>query len=48
MSDSLLRDALQLHQSGRLQDAERLYGEVVKENPGHCEALYLLGIAGAP
>ena len=33
-----------LHQQGRLAEAERLYDEVLQHEPGHFDALHLLGI----
>ena len=45
MNDSLLRNAFQLHQSGRIAEAAGLYGEILKADPDHCDALYLLGVA---
>jgi protein O-GlcNAc transferase len=44
MSDTLLRDAFQLHQAGRLADAARLYSQVLKTEPKRFDALYLLGL----
>ena len=32
------------HQAGRLDDAERIYREVLRVQPGHSEALHLLGL----
>jgi tetratricopeptide (TPR) repeat protein len=39
-----LESALRLHQSGRLQEAERLYREVVRDDPFDSDALHLLGV----
>ncbi|HEX5128221.1 MAG TPA: tetratricopeptide repeat protein [Usitatibacter sp.] len=36
--------ALQLHQAGRIDEAERLYREVLREEPGHAVALHYLGL----
>jgi len=33
-----------LHQAGRLAQAERLYREVLRENPDNPDALHLLGV----
>jgi tetratricopeptide (TPR) repeat protein len=35
---------LALHQQGRLTDAERIYGEVLRQKPNHFDALHLLGV----
>jgi predicted O-linked N-acetylglucosamine transferase (SPINDLY family) len=45
MSDQLLRTAFRLHQQGNLAEASRLYGEVLRIQPRHFDALYLLGFA---
>ena len=45
MSDQLLQTAFQLHQQGNLAEASRLYGEVLRLQPRHFDALYLLGFA---
>src|SRR5215472_13421003 len=42
-SGSLLHEALASHQAGRLEDAERLYGDVLREQPGQFDCLHLLG-----
>jgi len=49
MSDipELLRRALALHQEGRLDDAERLYGEILASAPDHAGALGLFGLSQA-
>ena len=36
--------ALQYHQAGRLQDAERLYHQILTVNSRHSDALHLLGV----
>ncbi len=36
--------AMRHHQSGRLQDAERLYRQILAEQPRHADALHLLGV----
>lgn len=41
---ALLRSAVQLHQAGRLREAEPLYKEVLGQAPGHPDALHLLGV----
>jgi predicted O-linked N-acetylglucosamine transferase (SPINDLY family) len=43
MNEQLLRAAVHLHQQGNLAEAGRLYGEVLRINPKHFDALYLLG-----
>jgi len=45
MSDALLRNAYSLHQAGKLADAARIYGEVLKMQPQRFDALYPLGLA---
>jgi glycosyltransferase involved in cell wall biosynthesis len=45
MSDNLLFDqALALHQSGRMVEAEELYQHVLQQQPDHPGALHLLGV----
>jgi tetratricopeptide (TPR) repeat protein len=39
--------ALQHHQAGRLQEAERLYRKVVAQRPNHADALHMLGVLSA-
>jgi tetratricopeptide (TPR) repeat protein len=39
-----LRQALALHQQGRLIEAERLYEAVLRDAPDHFDALHLLGV----
>jgi protein O-GlcNAc transferase len=36
--------ALALHQQGKLADAERIYSEVLRQQPNHFDALHLLGV----
>ncbi len=43
-TEQMFATALQLHQTGRLQDAERLYLQVVALAPRHSDALHLLGV----
>jgi predicted O-linked N-acetylglucosamine transferase (SPINDLY family) len=45
MSDQLLKTAFRLHQEGKLADASRMYQDVLKLQPRHFDALYLLGFA---
>jgi tetratricopeptide (TPR) repeat protein len=40
----MLDDALQLHQSGRFSEAERLYQRILAINPRHPDCLHLLGM----
>lgn len=43
MSQALFNQASGLHQAGRLDEARRLYGQVLQANPRHADALHLLG-----
>ena len=43
----MLSQAMQLHQSGRLDDAEALYQRLLGVNPRHADALHLMGLAKA-
>ncbi len=36
-----------LHQQGKLTEAERIYGEVLRQQPNHFDALHLLGVVAA-
>ena len=42
--DALVADAKQLHQAGRLIEAERLYGQALELDPRHGDALHYRGI----
>ncbi len=42
--ESKFRQALGLHQQGRLADAEQGYREVLRDQPHHFDAAYLLGV----
>src|SRR5436190_20383801 len=42
--DQLLRTAVAYHQSGRLAQAEALYGQILIESPNHDAALHGLGV----
>ena len=44
MSNFLLQNAQRLHQAGNLAEAARLYGEVLRIDPGQFEARYALGV----
>jgi tetratricopeptide (TPR) repeat protein len=39
-----INHALELHQAGRLQEAEALYRQILQRDPEHVDALHLLGI----
>ncbi len=39
-----LQTAFDRHQAGDLPQAERLYREILQSDPGHCEAMHLLGV----
>ena len=43
MSEESLRQALDYHREGRLNDAAILYEQIIEADPGHFDALYLLG-----
>jgi protein O-GlcNAc transferase len=43
MTTSLLRDAYSEHQRGNLEQAARLYAEILRADPGNLDALCLLG-----
>ncbi|MBU6477263.1 MAG: tetratricopeptide repeat protein [Xanthomonadaceae bacterium] len=43
----MLEDLIQLHQAGRLDEAENGYRQLLAENPENAEALHLLGILRA-
>ena len=42
---SKLRDAIALHQQGRIEQAEAAYREILQLEPRHFEALHMLGLA---
>jgi tetratricopeptide (TPR) repeat protein len=42
-----MQDAVALHRQGRLREAEKLYGRVLKAAPDHFDALHLLGLVKA-
>ena len=44
MTNFLLQNAQRLHQAGNLAEAARLYGEVLRIDPGQFEARYALGV----
>ena len=43
MNETLLQSAWRAHQRGDLAEAARLYGEILRANPRHFDALYSLG-----
>ncbi len=44
-AEARLQEAITLHQQGRLADAERVYRQILQQNPNHSDALHLLGMA---
>jgi tetratricopeptide (TPR) repeat protein len=38
------QEALTLHRAGRLDEASRIYGEILQENPWHADSYNLLGV----
>ena len=40
-----LQKALKHHEAGELEQAEALYQEIIRVDPGHADALHLLGVA---
>ena len=44
MGSATLRQALSLHQAGRLKEAEARYRQVLAEQPGDPDALHFLGL----
>ncbi len=40
-----LQKALKHHEAGELEQAETLYQEIIRVDPGHADALHLLGVA---
>ena len=43
MNNAAIRNAFDLHRGGRLAEAERLYDEILRADPRHLDALFLLG-----
>jgi tetratricopeptide (TPR) repeat protein/SAM-dependent methyltransferase len=41
---ALLQSAMRHHQAGRLNEAERIYRQILAADPGHFDSLHLLGI----
>ena len=44
MTDSMLENALRLRRAGKLQEAADVYGEILRSNPRHVEALQGLAV----
>jgi len=44
MTQQAMQTALELHQAGRLAEAEKIYRQVLAANPNHPDALNLLGL----
>jgi len=40
----MLKDAFALHSQGKFDEAERAYAEILRQQPGHFQALYLSGV----
>jgi hypothetical protein len=40
MNELLLQSAVRAHQAGNFAEAARLYGEILRANPRHFQALY--------
>ena len=40
-----LQQAFKHHEAGELEQAEALYREIIRVDPGHADALHLLGVA---
>jgi protein O-GlcNAc transferase len=43
-NEVLLKQALELHRAGRLDDAAAIYEQLLEENPAHADASHLLGL----
>ena len=44
MPASTLDEALALHRQGRLDEADRIYGDILARDPEHFDALHLSGV----
>lgn len=44
VSDERLDDALRLHRQGKLEQAEAIYRNVLRQQPNHADALHFLGL----
>ncbi len=42
-----IKQALQHHHAGRLQEAESLYRQILSTTPNHADALHMLGVLSA-
>jgi tetratricopeptide (TPR) repeat protein len=45
--EAYFQSGLRLHGSGRLQEAEKIYREVLAAAPGHADSLHMLGVLAA-
>ena len=45
MAQERLSIAFDLHRNGRLEDAKRIYQDLLKEDPDHFDLLHLMGLA---
>ena len=43
-ANALLSNAIDLHQGGRLAEAQKLYEQILQKHPDHFDALHLLGV----
>ena len=43
MNEIQMQNAMRLHQAGKLAEAARIYGDILRASPGNFQALYLLG-----
>jgi len=43
----LLEQGMKLHQAGRLDEAQQLYQQILRQEPDHPDALHLLGVVAA-
>ena len=45
--DNKLKEALELHKNGKINEAEKLYFEILEKEPENADVLHLLGIISA-